>query len=161
MTLRTRLYRLGEKINGFSLRERALLMLAAFAVIFLLWDVFAMRPITERQQHIQGQLNEVRDRVTTLTVSIQQLATERGRDPNAELTARRDQLETEIHALGRRLAEAHGGIATPRQSVAILAGLLAERSGVEVVELENLPVEPLYAEEIGQCLACSCIASDW
>lgn len=144
MSFKARMRKLAERINALSLRERALLLLAVFAVVFLIWDLAAMQPIRDRQEQVREQLTEVRDRVANLTRSIQQLATERTRDPNAELEARREQLETDIAALQQQLEEVHGGIAGPRQSIGVLAGLLAEQVGVDLIKLENLPVDPLY-----------------
>lgn len=146
MTLRARLRRIAERINALSLRERALLLLAVFAVIFLIWDFAAMQPIRDRQEQVQDQLEQVRDRVGRLTTSIQQLAAERTRNPNAELEQRQARLENEIGELENRLADFHGGVSGPRQSVSVLARLLGERSGVNLVELENLPVETLDNE---------------
>lgn len=139
MTPRARLKRLGERINGLSLRERGLLLLAAFAVIFLAWDLIAMQPLGQRQESARAELENVRQRVDDLTRNLQRLANERGRDPNRELATERDELIAEIDTLEQRLAERHGGIATPEQSISVLAGLLAERAGVDIVELENLP----------------------
>lgn len=139
MTLRARLDRLAERINGLSLRERALLMLAVFAVIFLVWDLSTMQQLGERRAAVGTELENVRQRVSGLTENLQQLAGERGRDPNRQLETERATLRDEIDRLESRLAERHGGIATPRESVSVLAGLLARRAGVDLVELENLP----------------------
>jgi MSHA biogenesis protein MshJ len=143
MTLKARLRKLAERINGLSLRERALLMLAVFAVIFLLWDFSTMQPLGERQQAVRAELENVRERVGDLTRNLQQLASERGRDPNRELSAERDALQAEIDRLEQRLAQRHGGIARAEESVSVLAGLLARRAGVDIVELENLPPDRL------------------
>ncbi len=133
----------GDTVNGLSIRERGLLLLVVFAVIFLIWDMSMMRPLTERQEQVQHRLEEVRERVSGLTTSIQQLATERSVDPNIELRVRQETLTDEINQLQARISELHGGIAEPRESIGILAGLLAERSGITVRTLENLPAEPL------------------
>lgn len=139
MSMRARVGKVAERINGLSLRERALLMLAVFAVILLIWDFSTMQALGQRQETVRTELENVRERVANLTQNLQQLASERGRDPNRELAAEREALLEEIDALEVRLAERHGGIATPRESVSVLAGLLARRAGVDIVALENLP----------------------
>ncbi len=143
MSAMARIRRLGDTVNALSIRERALLLLVVFAVIFLIWDMTVMRPLTERQEQVQQRLEEVRQRVSALTTSIQQLATERAVDPNAELRARHATLNEEIDELQSRISRLHGGIAASRESIGILAGLLADRSGITVQSLENLPAEPL------------------
>ncbi|RFF28285.1 MULTISPECIES: type II secretion system protein M [unclassified Wenzhouxiangella] len=139
MTFRARLKQLAERVNALSLRERALVLLAAFAVIFLIWDFTAMQPLNQRQEAVRTELQSVRERVDELTRNLQQLAAERGRDPNRQMIAERDALQSEIDELEARLAERHGGIASPEESVSVLAGLLARRAGVDIVELENIP----------------------
>jgi len=139
MTPRARLKKLTERINGLSLRERALLMLAVMAIIFLIWDFSTMQPLNQRQETARTELQNVRERVGGLTRNLQELASQRGRDPNRELTAEREALQAEIDNLEMRLADRHGGIATPEESVSVLADLLARRAGVEIVELENVP----------------------
>lgn len=146
MKFTARLRRTADTVNALSIRERALLMLVAFALIFLAWDMTVMRPLSERQEQVQRQLEEVRERVATLTSSIQRLAAERSTDPNAELNARHVRLESEVAALQERISDLHGGIAAPRDSIAVLAGLLAEQSGVSLIALENLPAEPLRGQ---------------
>ncbi|NBB93398.1 MAG: hypothetical protein GVY32_09560 [Gammaproteobacteria bacterium] len=139
MTLRARIERIAERVNGLSLRERALLMLAVFAVIVLVWDFSTMQPLGQRQETARTELENVRQRVSELTQNLRDLAGERGRDPNRQLQNELDTLQQEIDRLESRLAERHGGIATSRESVSVLAGLLARQAGVELVELENLP----------------------
>ncbi len=138
-----RLRQIGDRINGLSIRERGLLLLVSFAVIFLIWDLFVMQPISQRQEQVQGQLQEVRDRVTALTGAIQEVATQRGVDPDARLHLRRQQLEEEIDELQASISNLHGGITAPRESISVLAGLLADQSGITIAELENLPTQPL------------------
>jgi len=137
---------MAERINGLSLRERALLLLAVFAVIFLVWDFSSMQGLGQRQEAARSELQNVRERVTDLTQNIQQLAAERGRDPNRELASEREALQAEIDKLETRLAGRHGGIATSKESVSVLAALLARRAGVEIVELENQPPDRLETD---------------
>lgn len=141
--MKERLSQLVERINGLSRRERALLALAALAVVFLLWDALLMNPVRERQQRVQAELEQVRERVSGLTASIQAMAVARAEGPDAELMQRRSALFEEISRLEDRLMQAYGEIGDPRQSVSLLAGLLAERAGLSLVELENLPPEAL------------------
>lgn len=139
MTPRARLKQILERINALSLRERALVMIAVFAVIFLIWDLTTMQSLNQRQEQVRTELQSVRDRVANLTQSLQRLANESARDPNRELAGERDALEDEIDLLEDRLAERHGGIARSQESVSVLAELLARRAEVRILELENLP----------------------
>jgi MSHA biogenesis protein MshJ len=148
MSPRVRLQALAERVNGFSLRERGLLFLAILAAVFLLWDWAVMGPINERQKRTQDQLEQVRDRVTNLNESIQSMVQQRQRDPDAELTARRDALQEEVAKLETRINELHSGVSSPDRAVRVLARLLADRPDLSVVRLENLPSTPLVGTEL-------------
>ena len=143
MNLKARIDKLSERINGLNLRERALLLLAVLAVIFLIWDVVLMNPVRERQEHVRADLEQVRNQVSELSTGIQQLATARASDPNIELRARIESLEAETDALEDRLASSYGDIAEPRQALDTLSGLLSDRPGLDLVTLENRPVQTL------------------
>lgn len=145
MSPRERIKALGERINGFTLRERGLLFLAVLAAVFLLWDLVAMSPINQRREVAQAQLEQVRDRVGNLNASIQAMVKNRQGDPNAELAARRDSLEREIAELETRINTLHSGVSSPDRAVRVLARLLADRADLTVVSLENLPSSPLLA----------------
>ncbi|TVS11984.1 MAG: hypothetical protein EA419_06455 [Wenzhouxiangella sp.] len=134
---------LAENINGLSLRERGLLMLACLAVIFLLWDGFLMSPVRERQSTVQDELEQIRGRVAQLTTSIQNLATRPDRDADRALQGRVRALEDEIARLEQDLEQQFAGAVRPRHAVDVLAGLLEGHAGLTVTALENLPPETL------------------
>lgn len=145
--MQEKIRQLGERIDGLSLRERMLLVLACLAVIFLLWDAFLMDPVRQRQATVQVELEQVRDRLAQLTTSIQTLATRSDDDRNRELQTRRNALEQEIARLEQRLAEQFDAAVSPRQAVATLAGLLEGQPGLTVLALENLPPQALGGVE--------------
>lgn len=148
MSPRVRLQALAERVNALSLRERGLLFLAILAAVFLLWDWAAMSPINERQTRTQDELEQVRDRVTSLNESIQSMVQQRQRDPDAELTARRDTLQEEVATLENRISELHSGVSSPDRAVRVLTSLLADRPDLSVISLENLPSTPLVGTEL-------------
>ncbi len=141
--IRQRIQQLGERINGLSLRERVLLMLASLAVIFLLWDAFLMNPVRERQSTVQAELEQIRGRVAQLTASIQNLATRPDRDADRALQGRIRALEDEIARLETDLEQQFAGAVRPQHAVDVLAGLLEGHAGLTVTALENLPPETL------------------
>lgn len=143
MNLSDRSKRLAERINSLSLRERALLAVGVFAVVFLLCDLFLMKPTRDRQARVQTELEQVRDRVGQMSSMIQQIATEGASDPNIELRARVEALELETGALENRLGSSFGDIAEPRQALDVLTGLLADRNNLTVIVLENAAPEAL------------------
>lgn len=143
MNARQRLQQLTERINGLNLRERGLLALATLALVFLFSDLFIMKPVHERQQRVQSELERVNERIGQLSRSLQALVAERRDDPNLDLHRRIDALESEIDAMESRLATAHDRVGVPREAIGVLAGLLQDRPGLHLVSLENLAAERL------------------
>jgi len=142
-----RLRALPERVNALSLRERALLGLAALAVVFLLWDLLLMSGLRERHDRVQEQIEQVQGQVQALTDSIQQTAVAGADDPRAALEQQRDALTDDITRLESRLADALGEVTTPAETRALLAALLAESPGLSLITLENLPVDSLQAAD--------------
>ncbi len=147
--MQQKIQQLGERIDGLSLRERMLLMVATLAVIFLLWDAFLMDPVRQRQATVQSELEQVRDRLAQLTSSIQALATRPGGDRNRELQVRLNALEEEVAHLEQRLQQQFAGAVGPGHALAVLAGLLEGEPGLTVTALENLPAHSLDSLEDG------------
>ncbi len=141
--IRQRLDQISERINGLSLRERALLLLAVLAVIFLFWDSFVMNPLRQRQASVQTELEQVRERTAEVTASIQLMATRPDDDEQQRLLQREQALSDEIAHLQQRLDQEFEGAVSPQHAVAVLAGLLEGQSGLSVTEVENLAAEPL------------------
>lgn len=138
-----RLQGLAERINALSLRERGLLGLAVLAVVFLLWDLFFMSGLRARHERIQSQIEQVQGQVRALTESIQQTAVAGSDDPQAALEQQRSELAAEISRLESRLSDALGEVSTPAETRSMLAELLEEHPGLELITLENLPVDRL------------------
>jgi len=136
-----------ERINALSLRERALLGLAALAVVFLLWDLLFMNGLRERHDRVQNQIEQVQSQVQNLTETIQQTAMASADDPQAGLERQRRALNEDIERLEARLAQDLGEVSTPAETRAMLSALLAESPGLSLISLENLPVELLQAAD--------------
>lgn len=136
-----------ERINALSLRERALLGIAALAVVFMLWDLLFMSGLRERHDRVQDQIEQVQSQVQNLTETIQQTAMASADDPRADLERQRRALNEDIERLEVRLAEDLGEVSTPAETRAMLSSLLAESAGLSLISLENLPVQPLQAAD--------------
>ncbi|MEE4295972.1 MAG: hypothetical protein V2J20_05070 [Wenzhouxiangella sp.] len=136
-----------ERINALSLRERALLGIAALAVVFMLWDLLFMSGLRERHDRVQNQIEQVQSQVQNLTETIQQTAIASADDPRADLERQRRALNEDIERLETRLADDLGEVSTPTETRAMLSSLLAESPGLSLISLENLPVQLLQAAD--------------
>lgn len=147
MSMIAGLKQLGAQLNGRSLRERVFILLTGLVILLVLWDALLLQPLRRERSDASIQLQQVAQRQSDVAASLATLEAESRRDPNQELRLREQELQTDINTLSARISTLHGGISNPRQSLTTLATLLADRSGLSLVTLENLPAEPLTNRE--------------
>lgn len=143
MNLTANLKQLSQQLNQRSLRERIILLITALVVLAVLCDTLFLHALRRERAEAAAQLQQVAERQAQLAASVARLEAEARRDPNKELRQREQQLQADISTLAERINTLHGGISNPRQSLTTLAALLAQRSGLSLVTLENLPAKPL------------------
>lgn len=143
MNLSASLRQISQQLNQRSLRERIILLVTGLVIMLVLGDVLFLNPLRRERAETVAQLQQVAERQAQLAASVAELEKEARRDPNKELRQREQQLQTDINLLAERINTLHGGISNPRQSLTTLATLLANRSGLSLVALENLPAEAL------------------
>ncbi|MEX2500525.1 MAG: hypothetical protein WD397_16790 [Wenzhouxiangellaceae bacterium] len=146
MTIRQRLQKIEDRVNALALRERALLLLAALAVVFFLVDTFMLRPLDQRREDSRRLLDQTGDRVAQLSSSVEQLASRQRNDPNAALIAERNSLQQRMQAISSELAQLDTGLLGPGEMLGLLHQLLADRTDLKLVSLDKIPAEPLDPE---------------
>lgn len=144
--IQERLQQLGERIDGLSLRERALLFGAVLVVIFTLWDRLLMAPVGQDQAGATKDLEAATAHLARLNGQIQALAAGAQTDPDLRLRQRLEQLEAEHRRLDERLESATLELIDPREMARALEKLLERQGGLRLVRLENLGAEPLLAQ---------------
>src|SRR5690606_36878876 len=70
MSLREQGRRFAERIDALSLRERAMLMIGAFMVMFLAWDGLLMSGVTARSETLNAQIETTRTGIAKLNEAI-------------------------------------------------------------------------------------------
>ena len=141
-----------DRIDALSLRERVLVLLAALALIAVLWDSLLMRPVERSRKHMEPDVAALRAEVERLHVAITELAVQRGGDPNAVLRARVQQERTGISDLDRQLGGLTSALIAPEQMVQVLDQVLDRRKRLGLVALRSLPAEPLASLVPGEAL---------
>lgn len=149
MSLGQRIEKIESRINSLALRERALLLLAALGIAFVLADTFLLRPLDQRRETTRQQATQSAERSDALTASIARIAPMQNEDPNAELTAQRDALRQQIAQLSQEMATLDSGVLTPNQTLDLLGELLADRDDLRLISLDKLPPESLDPENNG------------
>lgn len=136
---------LAERIDAMSLRERALIFLAAALVLITLLNTLLIKPQLARQQAISKNLVQTQTVTNALQTQIQSLVRARSADPDAPLRERMAKLQAESADADRVLQEIQSGLIAPLQMPDLLDDILRRNRGLRLVSLKTLPVENLAA----------------
>lgn len=145
MSLREQGRRFAERIDALSLRERAMLMIGAFMVMFLAWDGLLMSGVTARSETLNAQIETTRTGIAKLNEAIA-IAAQHAGDPNDALRERLAAAEQRIDALDAELADRAGQVIPAAEMARVLEEMLERQGRLRLVRLESLPPEPLFQE---------------
>jgi MSHA biogenesis protein MshJ len=128
------------RINRASLRERALLFLAALGLLAIFWNKVFLTPLAVRRTALSVSLEEVRQGLSDTSLA-------QGQDGVVEqytvLKSREAALASGISAADAQLRDAQLGMIPPKQMVAVLTDVLSHQKELTLILLRNLAVEPL------------------
>jgi MSHA biogenesis protein MshJ len=128
------------RINRASLRERALLFLAALGLLAIFWNTVFLTPLAARRMALSVSLEEVRQGLSETSLA-------QGQDGVVEqyaiLKSREAALAGGIAAADAQLRDAQLGMIPPRQMVAVLTDVLSHQKQLTLILMRNLAVEPL------------------
>lgn len=147
MNLRQRMQQLTAQIDALSLRERAILMLGAFMVLFLLWDRMLMADITRRGAAVNAEIVAMRTDIGRLNTAIANVAHARGDDPDAVLRAQIDAARRDIARIDNALAERAGQVIPPGEMADVLQEILQRQQRLKLVSMTSLPPEALLTAD--------------
>jgi MSHA biogenesis protein MshJ len=128
------------RINRATLRERALLFVAASGLLALAWNYAILTPLAARRAAFARSLQEVSERLEAANPG----QTQDGLvEQYAVLKSREAALAAAIAVVDRELKNAQAGMIEPDQMAPVLADVLKGQKDLTLVLLRNLPVEPL------------------
>ena len=128
-----------ERLDGFSIRERALVFGMGVALLFVGWQWLLMDPLSVRGKAAELHLA---DAYRQMTMS-EQIRAAAAHDPAMEAAQRNGALAARLAALDASLNSMAHGYVAPERMTEVLRSLLSEQRGLVLVSLTNLPVESL------------------
>ena len=128
-----------ERLDGFSLRERALVFGAGVALLYVAWQSLLMDPLTARAKVAEQHLADAHRQMTMS----EQIGAAAAHEPAVEAALRNGALAARLAALDSNLNSVAHGYVAPERMTELLRSLLAEQRGLTLVSLANLPVESL------------------
>jgi MSHA biogenesis protein MshJ len=128
-----------ERLDGFSIRERALIFGVGVALLYVAWQSLLMDPLTVRGKAAEQHLADA-NRQMTMSEQIRAAVVH---DPAVEAALRNGALAARLAALDSNLNSVAHGYVSPERMTELLRSLLSEQRGLTLVSLANLPVESL------------------
>lgn len=128
-----------ERLDGFSLRERALVFGAGVALLYVAWHSLLMDPLALRGKTAEQHLADARSQMTMS----EQIRAGVAQDPAVEAALRNGALAARLAVLDANLNSVAHGYVAPERMTELLRSLLSEQRGLTLVSLANLPVESL------------------
>lgn len=114
------------RIDALQIRERALLMCAGIAALFLAIDTLALQPVYTQQQQSEQEISGWDMQLSLLQQRSGLLAGQNDQNPLQSLQQRRDQLHAELAGLEDAIHGQLGALLEPRQATQVLEQVLAE-----------------------------------
>ena len=135
------------KTNALSLRERAIIAVAASVLLLGIFDQLMMRPwlhertsLTARQQTLSAENAKNVEAISSLEKRLANDPNQALKDEIAKLQQRRQQLDLAI-------ARFTDGMIAPERMPALLGHLLSERSGLKVESIRTLPAQKILTAD--------------
>lgn len=136
--MKDRFLLLTSRIDSMQLRERALLLLAGTALVFLLVDMLGLQPVLRQQE--QGK-QAISDWKLQLDVLRERSGLLSGDSAGVSLQ-RRNQLQTQLSDLESRLQNQLGALLEPEQAIEVLRQVLAQEQDLTLYKV-NAVSKPL------------------
>ena len=131
------------KIDGMSLRERALIFLAAAFVLVASVNAALLDPLLAKQKALSAQVVQQQEKMKELQAQVQGLLQARSADEHSPLRARLAQLRRQMQEQDSYLQSRRERLVEPEKMTDLLEQVLSKNDKLRLVELKTLPASPL------------------
>lgn len=135
--------KLSTKLDGMTLRERAMVFVAVTAAVLFLIYSFAVEPMLVRQKALQTEIRQQQNQIGGIDIEIAAKAQGFVADPDAQSRARLQEARAEIARLSTTLLAVQKGLVAPEKIAPLLEQLLRGNGKLKLVALKTLPVTGL------------------
>jgi len=135
--------KLSTRLDGMTLRERAMVFVAVTATVLFLIYSFAVEPMLVRQKALQTEIRQQQNQIGGIDIEIAAKAQGFVADPDAQSRARLQEARAEIARLSTTLLAVQKGLVAPEKIAPLLEQLLRGNGKLKLVALKTLPVTGL------------------
>ncbi len=131
------------KIDGMSLRERAMIFLAAAFVAVALANAALLDPLLAEQKALAAQAVQQQEKMKELRAQLDGLLQARRDDERSPLRTRLAQLRQQLQEQDSYLQSRHERLVEPQKMAGVLEQVLNKNGKLQLIELKTLPASPL------------------
>lgn len=139
-----------NKYNALSLRERGVIGILAFVVIFIVWNEFIWSTQGVNQQQVQQQQVSTKTQIDALELQIKTLQINQKLDPDLKEKQQLEQLVLLETRLDEQLQKTMHGLIKPAQMAKVLEAVLTRQTDLKLYRVANLPTENLLSAKKNQ-----------
>ena len=136
-----------RKFDALSLRERAMVALAALAATFFLVDALLLGAWSRQNAGLKASLAEQRQEMERVSAQIDELKARAASHPDAQARARIEEIERKIAAIDAGLQSAAERLVPPERMAVLLEDLLKRNRRLQLVKMRTLPAQGLLGRE--------------
>lgn len=136
-----------ERIDGASLRERALLFAAAALLLVFLVNATLINPLRDTQRRLSADIAQRESELRTVQAELQRMARARGADPDARNRERVAELRAELAKLDASIAAEQKRFTSPQRMRAVLEEMLERDKRLRLVDLKTLAASDFSATQ--------------
>ncbi len=139
--MKAQLRRYMERIDALSLRERALIFIAAALVLIAFAYLGFISPLMEKDKRLGREVVRRQTELTMLQAQLQAMARSSGTRPDEVNRAKLAGLQHQLTRLDEQISEAASRFTSPRHMRDVLQEILARNPRLQLVDLKTLPVD--------------------
>jgi len=132
-----------NKIDEMSLRERAMIFVAAAFIVISLINALLLDPLLAKQKELSAQIVQQQEKMKSLQAMMQSLLQAQRDNEISPLRTSAIQLKEKLRDMDAYLQTRSSRLVEPDKMADLLKQVLSNNSGLQLVELSTLPVSPL------------------
>ena len=132
-----------SKIDGMSLRERAIIFLAAGFLVVASINTALLDPLLAKQKALSAQVVQQQEKMKELQAQMQAQLQAKRDDEHSPLRTRLAQLRRQLQEHDAYLQSRRSRLVEPNKMANLLEQVLSKNGQLQLVELKTLPASPL------------------
>jgi MSHA biogenesis protein MshJ len=141
--LKSQLEKLVSKIDGFSLRERAIIFVAAAFLLITFINAIFLDPLLAKQKKLSLQVIQQQEKMKEIQANLAALVQAKNNDANSPLRERIKLLKQQISEGEIYLKSRRDKLVPPEKMGELLQQVLTKNANLQLVALVTLPATPL------------------